>query len=60
MMSRVMRASEQIDRVIDVNLVPNFVPPGVFNPVFPARPAVFLRQNDFWAQGVQLGMELRW
>jgi hypothetical protein len=58
--TRVMRASEQIDRVIDVNLVPNFVPPGVFNPVFPARPAVFLRQNDFWAQGVQLGMELRW
>ena len=58
--TRVIRASEQIDRTIDVNLVPNLVPPGVFPPVFPERPAVFMRQNDFWAQGVQVGMEFRW
>lgn len=58
--TRVMRASEQIDRSIDVNLVPNLVPPGVFGPVFPERPAVFLRQNDFWAQGVQVGLQARW
>ncbi len=58
--TRVMRASEQIDRVIDVNQVPNFVPPGLFNPIFPERPMVLFRQNDFWAQGVQFGMELRW
>jgi Putative beta barrel porin-7 (BBP7) len=58
--TRVLRAGEQIDRVIDVNQVPNFVPPGTFPPIFPPRPAVFFNQNDFWAQGVQVGMQVRW
>jgi hypothetical protein len=56
----VLRASEQIDRVIDVNLVPNLVPPGVFPPLVPERPRVPFFQNDFWAQGIQIGAEFRW
>jgi hypothetical protein len=58
--TNVLRASEQIDRVIDVNLVPNLVPPGVFPPLVPERPRVPFFQNDFWAQGVQIGAEFRW
>jgi hypothetical protein len=58
--TRVMRASEQIDRVIDVNQVPNFVPPGTFPPIFPPRPVVLFTQNDFWVQGIQVGMQFRW
>ena len=58
--TRVIRASEQIDRVLDVNQVPNLVPPGAFPPVVPPRPAALFRQDDFWAQGVQVGVELRW
>jgi hypothetical protein len=58
--TNVLRASEQIDRVIDVNLVPNLVPPGVFPPLVPERPRVPYVQDTFWAQGVQVGVEFRW
>jgi hypothetical protein len=41
--------------------VPNFVPPGLnIAPVNPPRPAVRFQQTDFWAQGLNLGMELKW
>ncbi len=59
-MSSVVRAGEQIDRVV------NFqgMAPSVENPnpriVNPARPAVLFRQTDFWAQGGQFGMEYHW
>jgi hypothetical protein len=37
------------------------VPPGVVVPPAPeVRPAVLFRETDFWAQGVNLGMEFRW
>jgi hypothetical protein len=59
--SNVIRPGDQIDRAIDVTRVPRFVPPNA--PVPPAaevRPAVLFNSTDFWAQGVNLGMEYRW
>ena len=55
--SRVARAGDQIDRVIDTSQIPNFgsnVPTGV------GRPAVPFAQNDFWAQGLNVGLEINW
>jgi hypothetical protein len=59
-LSRVARAGEQIDRVVNfVGMAPE---PGNLNPpvVSPARPAVLFRQSDFWAQGGQFGVEYHW
>ncbi len=56
--SNVMRAGEQIDRVVDVTFVPN-PPPGV-PPSGQNRPTVPFARSNFWAQGVQLGLEFRW
>jgi hypothetical protein len=57
--SNVIRPGDQIDRVIDVNRVPRFAPPGVPDATT-IRPAVLFRETDFWAQGVNVGMEYRW
>lgn len=56
--SGVMRPGDQIDRVVDVTFVPN-PPPGVA-PSGLNRPQPTFTRSDFWAQGVQLGLELRW
>jgi hypothetical protein len=56
--SRVARPGDQIDLVLNPAQIPNFGVPG--NPNNPARPAVLFRQTDFWAQGVNLGLEVRW
>ncbi|MCI0685612.1 MAG: BBP7 family outer membrane beta-barrel protein [Gemmataceae bacterium] len=58
-LSNVVRAGDQIDRVVNFNLAPE---PGNLNPavVQPARPAVLFRQSDFWAQGGQFGIEYHW
>jgi hypothetical protein len=54
--TNVIRPGDQIDRTVDVSFVPNFTPaPFVTN-----RPQPTLRQSDFWAQGVQFGLEARW
>jgi hypothetical protein len=61
--SNVIRPADQIDRVIDVNRVPRFVPPplvGAIPPIVPPRPAVLFKETDFWVQGVNLGVEYRW
>jgi hypothetical protein len=55
--NRVQRVGNQIDRTIDFQQVPtspNFVPGSVGNR--PAFPAV---RTDFWAQGINVGMELK-
>lgn len=57
--SNVLRPGDQIDPVIDVTRVPRFAPPGI-PAVFPPRPAPVLNDTDFWAQGVNLGLEFRW
>ncbi len=56
--SNVMRPGDQIDRVVDVTFVPN-PPPGV-PPSGQNRPTVPFTRSNFWAQGVQLGLEFRW
>jgi hypothetical protein len=55
--NRVQRAGDQIDRRIDFSQVPSvngFVPGAVgTSPIFPAN------RTDFWAQGINVGLELR-
>jgi hypothetical protein len=55
--SRVLRPGDQIDRVIDISQIPNFLP-GV-PPTGQARPAVPFKQTDFWAQGINVGLEFK-
>jgi hypothetical protein len=56
--SRVARPGDQIDRVVDVTLVPN--PPAGVQPSGTIRPVVPFRQTDVWAYGFNLGAELQW
>jgi hypothetical protein len=58
--SSVVRPGQQIDRVLDETLIPNF---NIINPVPPAgqnRPAMPFEKSDFWAQGLNVGFELRY
>lgn len=53
--SSVVRPAYQIDRVLDMNQIPNFARgPAV---VGASRPGVPFTQSDFWAQGVSFGLE---
>jgi hypothetical protein len=55
--SNVVRPGQQIDRVLDVNQIPNFRP----GPPAPqVRPLVPFHETSFWAQGVNLGLEYRY
>ena len=56
--SNVVRPGDQIDRVVDLAQVPN-PPAGVVASPNP-RPLPTFQQSDFWAHGVQFGLELRW
>jgi hypothetical protein len=56
--SDVIRPGQQVDPVVDVALVPNPAP-GV-PPSGLARPGVLFQQSNFWAQGVNFGLEFRW
>jgi hypothetical protein len=56
--SSVVRPGDQIDRVLDVTQIPNF---GVSAPPTGlGRPAAVVRGTDFWAQGVNFGVEFRY
>lgn len=55
--SNVVRPGDQIDRTINPTLVPFS---GAAPNPNPPRPAVLFRSTDFWAQGVNFGMEYRW
>ncbi len=52
----VARAGEQIS--LDVN--ETYIPAGFETPQGPARPAFVWRSNDFWAQGLNLGLDYFW
>jgi hypothetical protein len=56
--SRVARPGDQIDRVIDTGQIPNFgqatAPTGI------NRPAVPYQQSDYWAHGLNAGVEITW
>jgi hypothetical protein len=58
-LNSVVRPGDQIDRVIDITKIPNFAPPGTV-PAPQARPAVLFRDTDFWAQGINFGLEFRY
>ena len=52
-----VRPGEQIDVAVNSTQVPTSV---LFGPLTgPARPAFNFRQSDFWAQGLNLGLEFR-
>jgi hypothetical protein len=56
--SSVVRPGDQIDRVLDVNQIPNF---GVAAPpVRVSRPLNPFNEADFWAQGVNVGVAVGW
>src|SRR5260370_14784281 len=54
----VARAGEQIDPVINVTQFPILSGAGPL--VGPARPAFNFNGTDFWAQGLNFGLELRY
>lgn len=56
-MSNVLRASDQIDRTINGDLVPT-APPGL-NPSPLMVPRAVLRDTDFWTHGVNFGLAFR-
>jgi hypothetical protein len=55
----VVRPGEQIDRNIDITLIPNFPVPGAV-PAGQTHPAVLRSTSDFWAQGLTVGLEVRY
>ncbi len=52
--SDVVRPGNQIDRVVNPTQLP-----GAGGLVGPARPTTLFHPSDFWAQGINLGLELR-
>jgi hypothetical protein len=64
LISNVVRPADQIDRVLDAHLIPNFntlnksQAPGP--PVSPPRPMFEFHETTFWAQGLTCGMEFRY
>ena len=54
--SNVIRPGDQIDRTVDLSFVPN----GPRVPLSANRPLPTFKQTDFWAQGLQFGVEYRW
>lgn len=55
-LSSVARAGDQIDLLVN----PNQLPPRTGGLVGPAAPAFTPRTTDFWAQGVRVGVEVRY
>jgi hypothetical protein len=58
--SSVVRPGDQIDRAIDVTKIPNFPLSPTPPPAPQARPAVLFRDTEFWAQGINIGLEFRY
>ena len=57
--SNVVRAGEQIDRVVDQSFIPSTVgAQAAFSGQL--RPQPLFQQTGFWAQGIQFGLEARW
>lgn len=54
--SNVARSGGLIDPVVN----PNLVPPGTAGAALPARPAQQIQFTDLWAQGVNVGLEIRY
>src|SRR5204863_467284 len=54
----VMRPGDQVDHVVNPNRVPTSLTFGM--PGGPNRPAPLLGGSDFWAQGFNFGLEIRY
>jgi hypothetical protein len=52
--SNVARPGNQIDTTVNPNLIPPSQPGG------PQRPIFAEHGSDFWAQGIQFGLDIRW
>jgi hypothetical protein len=57
--TNVVRPGGQIDRNIDITLIPNFPVPGAV-PTGLRQPAAPQPSSDFWAQGMTVGVEFRY
>jgi hypothetical protein len=57
--NNVVRPGGQIDRNIDITLIPNFPVPGAV-PTGQNRPSAPQSGSDFWAQGMTVGLEIRY
>jgi hypothetical protein len=57
--NNVVRPGGQIDRNLDITLIPNFPVPGV-GPAGQNQPSAPRPATDFWAQGVTFGVEFRY
>jgi hypothetical protein len=58
--NNVVRPGDQIDRVINPTQAPGITGVPSTTVVGPARPAPQFNTSDFWAQGLNLGLELRY
>lgn len=64
--SQVLRAGDQVDPVINTPAIAGTNPPrpATFpitqSPTAPFRPLVPMRDTDFWAQGINFGLQLTW
>jgi hypothetical protein len=56
--SSVVRPEKQIDTTVNTSQLPSVMGPGTL--VGPARPIFTFRPTDFWAQGVNFGLEFRY
>jgi hypothetical protein len=56
--SNVLRAGDQVDTVLNTSQIPPPLGAGVLTG--PARPTYLGKETDFWAQGVNLGLEFRY
>ncbi|MFN4259617.1 MAG: BBP7 family outer membrane beta-barrel protein [Gemmataceae bacterium] len=57
-LSNVVRPGDQIDLNVDVTQIPNFATDA--QPANVNQPAVLFRDTDFWAQGLNFGLEFRY
>jgi len=57
--SDVVRPGDQIDTTVDLSRVPSFSA-HYYPTVVPVRPAPLFRESDFWAQGINVGLEFSW
>jgi hypothetical protein len=59
-LSRIVRASDQINRAIDISQIPNFPAAASATPTGLNLPTVPFNQSDLWVLGISIGMELKW
>jgi len=56
--SNVVRPGDIIDRTVNLTQLPSNLGPGSLTG--PARPMIIVRDTEFWAQGMNFGLEFRY